>query len=260
LKDLIEPIGKLLSNYQSAHVFRDGVRFSIVGKPNVGKSSLLNRLLESSKAIVTPYPGTTRDPVEGFTQINGIPILFADTAGLRPSDDPIEQIGMQKTRECIEQADFVFFVLQADKPVSQEDREIYKQVQHKNVVLLINKIDLVSTLPHWPSTEFPKIPIVPVSALSGEGLSDLKDAVVSALSVAPISTAHESVPTLRQKKALETALDTLSAAVQAIDQGTPEDLILYDLEAAKSQLSIILGQTASTDLLDEIFNRFCIGK
>jgi len=259
-KDLIEPIGKLLNNYHSAHVFRDGVRFSIVGRPNVGKSSLLNRLLESSKAIVTPYPGTTRDPVEGFTQIKGIPILFADTAGLRPSDDPIEQIGMQKTRECIEQADFVFFVLQADQSVSKEDREIYQQVRHKNVVLLINKIDLVSAIPHWPAAEFPNLPIVQVSALTGEGLSDLKDAVVSALSAAPVSSAHESVPTLRQKQALEAALDYLSSAVQAIGLGTPDDLVLQDLEAANAQLNTILGQTASIDLLDEIFSRFCIGK
>ena len=258
--DLIASIQQLLSNYQSSHVFRDGVRFGIVGRPNVGKSSILNRLLQSSKAIVTPYPGTTRDPVEGFVQIKGIPILFADTAGLHSSADPIEQIGMQKTRECIEQADFIFFVVEAHQPVSEEDRLIFQQVSHKKVVLLINKIDLVSAPPRRSSLEFPSLSVVPVSARTGEGLSDLKDSILSVLSAAPISSAHESVPTVRQKKALESALGFLLSAEQAIDQGMPDDLILHDLEAANSELKTIVGQSVPTDLLDEIFSRFCIGK
>ena len=258
--DLVDPIRKLLGNYQSAHVFRDGVRFSIVGRPNVGKSSLLNLLLENSKAIVTPYPGTTRDPVEGFVQIRGIPILFADTAGLRASEDPIEQIGIQKTRECIDKADFIFFVLEAHQPVTEEDREIYRQVQHKRIVLLINKMDLVSGVPRWASIEFPDLMKVPVSALTGEGLPELKEALLSVLSAAPLSSAHESVPTLRQKLALESALESLVSARQSIDQGIPDDLILQDLESANAELKSIVGQGASVDLLDEIFSRFCIGK
>lgn len=259
-RELIEPIQHLLSNFQSAHVFRDGVRFSIVGRPNVGKSSILNRLLKSSKAIVTPHPGTTRDPVEGFVQIKGIPILFADTAGLHASEDPIEQIGMQKTRECIEQADFIFFVLEAHQRVLEEDRQIFQQVEHKKVVLLINKTDLVSVPPPRSCPDFPNLSVIPVSARTGDGFSDLEDAILSVLCTAPITSAHESVPTVRQKQALESALGFLLSAEQAVDEDMPDDLIFHDLESANAELKTIVGQSVSTDLLDDIFGRFCIGK
>lgn len=259
---VIEPVEALLHQYEDGHVFRDGIRLDIVGRPNVGKSSLLNRLINKDKAIVTPLPGTTRDLVEDQVTISGIPVLITDTAGLHHTEDPIEVIGMKKTRENIERSDLVLWVVDGKKGVIDDDLKIYDHVLGRNLVLVVNKCDLLSQdsdfrAPH----ELDDIKRVFVSAKFGEGIDKLKDAIRSkCLTEVEIEPGRSLVPNLRQKSALESAMVSLKRVVEGITAQQPEELVVSDLTAAKNALGVITGDRFDDDILDDIFGKFCIGK
>jgi tRNA modification GTPase len=259
---VITPISTMIEDYQKGYVFRDGLRLDIVGRPNVGKSSLLNQLIRKDKAIVTPIPGTTRDLIEEYFCIGGIPILITDTAGLHSTEDPVEIIGIQKTRDNILRSDLVLFVVDGSVPFKKEDEAVYEHITAKNVILVINKSDL---MPAGNAVELAEkyysLPSVIISALHGDGIYDLERTIKEVtLNGIFINPGRHLVPTMRQKIALEKAKVPLTRACKCLADGLPDELVTEDLDIAKRELNLILGETVEADVLDEIFSKFCIGK
>ena len=252
----------LLQQHEEARVFRDGLKLAVVGKPNVGKSSLMNRLLQSDRAIVTSIPGTTRDLIEETLNIRGIPVVVADTAGLHETDNPVEIIGIQKTKEYINGADLILFMVAAGEPWSREEFEIYETIHHKNLILVVNKIDLVAEgfEPEIPDS-WKHVPRIQISALYSRGLNELKDLIArAAVGDYRLEPGNTIIPNRRHKMALQRSLELASSAVDEIRKQTPFELIAIDLQEAIDALGEIIGLTAREDVLDQIFSRFCIGK
>ena len=258
----IEPLKELIRQYENAHILRDGIKMAVVGKPNVGKSSLMNRLLQNDRVIVTPVPGTTRDLIEETLNIRGIPVVVADTAGLHETDDPVEVIGIQKTEEYINRSDLVLFMIDASEPLAREDYRIYETIHNKRSIIVVNKIDLVGKNdgPDLPDT-WEQTPAIKISALYGEGLGALKDLIVK-LSMGEFQLEAENVtiPNLRHKIALEHCLHLATSALEAINNKTPFELVAIDIQEAIDALGEIVGLTTREDIIDQIFSRFCIGK
>jgi tRNA modification GTPase len=247
----------LLRDADAGIVFRQGVRTAIVGRPNVGKSSLLNLLLRQSRAIVTPVPGTTRDTLEEVANLKGVPFVLVDTAGIVDSQDQVERQGVDRSRRALAEADLVLLVLDGSQPLQREDWEVMALLGNKTVLAVVNKMDLplaadTSSLP-WPQEQ--------LCALNGQGLEELEQAMVRLVlggQAAPSDSLLVSNP--RHKEALGRALDHLQAAAQGLQQGTPQDLLAVDLTGAATALGEITGETVGQDLLEVIFSRFCIGK
>ena len=257
-----DPITKLLEQYEDGRILREGLSVIIAGKPNVGKSSLLNTLLRSNRAIVTPVPGTTRDVIEESLSLRGIPLRLADTAGLRQADDLVEELGMEFTRERLAQADLVLFVLDRNSPLDSEDLQIYDDINSKPRVVVLNKIDLD---PHPDfatiSDRFPGETIVEISALHGDGLEQLKDAVFHTILGRRLDTETSVVaPNLRHKLCLEKSLEAVNRALVLLEGQSSAELIALEVQEALAHLGEVVGVTTTEDLLDQIFSQFCIGK
>lgn len=266
-----EQIDALLAGAEQGRLYRQGLRAAIIGRPNVGKSSLLNALLRADRAIVTPVAGTTRDTVEEVANVSGIPLHLIDTAGITPTADPVEQIGIQRSRAAAETADVILLVfdsseelLEQDWLVSQELRALGddSQPERKPVILVVNKIDCPQRLNGeavrhlWPLS-----PVVRTSMLTGEGLPQLEETLVN-LVTSGKALPHESalITSERHRESLRRAAAHLQAAFDALRQTLPLDFISIDLRAAYDALGEITGETASDDLLERIFSEFCIGK
>ena len=258
----IEPLKELIRHYENAHVLRDGIKMAVVGKPNVGKSSLMNRLLQNDRVIVTPIPGTTRDLIEETLNIRGIPVVVADTAGLHETDDPVEVIGIQKTEDYINRSDLVLFMIDAAEPLAREDYRIYETIYNKRSIVVVNKIDLVdeNAGPELPDT-WEQTPVIKISALYGEGLGALKDLIAkSSMGEIHLEAENVTIPNLRHKIALERCLQLATSAVEATNNKTPFELVAIDIQEAIDALGEIVGITTREDVIDQIFSRFCIGK
>jgi tRNA modification GTPase len=257
-----EPVTELLENYEDGRILREGLSVIIAGKPNVGKSSLLNNLLRSNRALVTPVPGTTRDVIEESLSLRGIPLRLMDTAGLRQADDLVEKLGMEFTRERLSKADLVLFVLDRSGSLTSEDLQIYEDINSKSRVLVLNKIDLD---PHPDfaniSERFPAETIVEISALYGDGMEHLRDAVFHTILGRKLDTETSVVaPNLRHKLCLERALDAVNRALQLLDTRSSAELVALEVQEALAHLGEIIGLTTTEDLLDRIFSQFCLGK
>ncbi|MFC1488763.1 tRNA uridine-5-carboxymethylaminomethyl(34) synthesis GTPase MnmE [Thermodesulfobacteriota bacterium] len=261
-RNSVEPLNDLVRLHDDAHVLRDGLKLVVVGRPNVGKSSLMNRLLKKDRAIVTPVPGTTRDLIEETLNIRGIPVIISDTAGLHETSDPIEVIGISKAQECIDDSDLVLFMVDISEPLTHEDDKIYETIQGKENILVLNKIDLVDEDFGFemPDT-WRRMHSVRTSALYNIGFTELKD-LIADVSVGEfnLETGNLIIPNLRQKIGLERALQAAGAATEGLQSGIPSELIAIDIEEAISALGEIIGITVKEDVLDQIFSRFCIGK
>ena len=260
---VLGPIGMLIQHYDDGHVLRDGIRLDIVGRPNVGKSSLLNALIKKDKAIVTHLPGTTRDLIEDYTHIDGIPVIITDTAGLHHTEDPVEVIGISKTKENIQKSDLVLWVIDCSNGFTVEDQNVYQQIKGRDTLLVINKIDLLKNDDDEVAAPemFPALERVMVSAKYGDGLNDLKQAIkYKCLNEVDIEPGRSLVPNLRQTDALRSAANSLEEVATGLIEQRTEELIVTDLMSAKNALGLITGDTADMDILDEIFNKFCIGK
>jgi tRNA modification GTPase len=259
---LIRPIERLLTHYNDGYLIRDGIRLGIVGRPNVGKSSLLNYLIRKDKAIVTPMPGTTRDLIEEHINIGGVSFIITDTAGLHATQDPVETIGIQKTRENIDQADLVLFMIDGNQPFIGADDIAFEQIGAKKIVVVINKVDLVVDPAVIPIPgKYASHSVVFVSAKYGQGIEMLKEKIKEqTLGAIAIEPGRTLVPNLRQKLCLESALDAILRVQEAIKMHTGEEFVLMDLGLAKDALNEIIGTQFNNNLLDEIFSRFCIGK
>ena len=261
-QNIIIELSEMIQQYECTHFLRDGFKIIVLGRPNVGKSSLMNQLIREDRAIVTPIPGTTRDIIEETLNINGIPFIIADSAGLHETRDPVETIGMKKTREYLEGSDLVLFMIDADDPFTQEDQKIYQSVKDKRVILVINKIDLIKDCLELDiPANWNKMPISRISALYGDGLGTLKNMIAQHTTGDSLLEMRDTViPNLRHKNALLKSLEHAIAAKEEIRKGTPFELIALDIQEAMDRLGEIVGITDKEDVVDHIFSRFCIGK
>ncbi|MBU0484256.1 MAG: tRNA uridine-5-carboxymethylaminomethyl(34) synthesis GTPase MnmE [Proteobacteria bacterium] len=261
--EVIKLLAELIAAADHGKIFREGISVVIAGQPNVGKSSLLNSLLKEERAIVTAIPGTTRDTIEEYLDIKGMPVRIVDTAGIREATGEVEQIGIQRAREKQEEADLVLLMVDASKPLADIDHSVHLSVADKDLLLVLNKIDLA---PDLDLTEyekiFPDIPMVAISAKTHEGLNRLEEAIFNLVAGSSINwdPGHACVPNVRHKAALLRALSSASVVVEALRDRLPPDLVAIDLQAVLDYLGDIIGVTTAEDVLDMIFERFCLGK
>lgn len=252
----------LLAHADRGIVYRQGIRTAIVGKPNVGKSSLLNALLRTSRAIVAPIPGTTRDTLEETLNLQGVPLVLVDTAGIvAETEDVLERLSIERSRRALAQADLALLVVDGSEPLGEADCEIARLVGDRTAILVINKIDLPQALDSKSPDFLSGAPSVRISALTGEGLEELEQAIVETVfSGRVLASDALLVSNPRHKDALQRALDHLMAADEAHRRDMPADFIAIDLTAAISALGEITGETVTEDLLEAIFSNFCVGK
>jgi tRNA modification GTPase len=269
LEQAQDALSVLLAEADRGIVYRQGVRAAIIGRPNVGKSSLLNRLLRASRAIVTDIPGTTRDTLEETLNLQGVPVVLVDTAGITSATgDLIERLGIERSRAALAVADLALLVLDASQPLTDVDRAIAALVGDKAAIAVLNKVDLLAPEARAQGAGhtahgsiLDTAPCVLVSALTGEGLETLEEAIVETVFSGQVSASEAPMVTSpRHKEALNCALEHVSAARTAYRAGVSADLVAIDLTAAVNTLGEITGQTASDDLLEVIFENFCVGK
>jgi len=261
---VVKTMQDLIHRYKTEHVYRDGLNLVIIGRPNVGKSSLMNCLVQKDRAIVTSTPGTTRDLIEEGLQINGIPINLIDTAGLHDTDDPIESIGICKAEQRIASANLILLVVDAGEPLIVDDVQIYTKHRDKNLMLVVNKMDLVENKDEF-QLKVPKnwngIDQARVSALYGEGVDALKKLIVKNVT-GDIRRFPDCsiIPNLRHEKALKNCLKAVQRSLRGLQDNRPLELIAIDIKEATDWLDTIVGIKPSADILDQIFSQFCIGK
>ena len=255
-------IKKLIESADMGRIIREGVEAVILGKPNVGKSSLLNLLLMEERAIVTDIPGTTRDTVEEYMNLGGIPVKIVDTAGIRETGDKVEKIGVEKSRKCAEAADIIFMMLDASCPLSDEDMEILDFIKGRKAVILANKTDIdinidVDALCKYTDAEN----IIYISVKEGSGIEKLTERFKDMFLGGDVA-AKESVliSNARHKNMLEKSMEALDRAIATIESGMPEDFISMDLQDALTALGEITGDSVDDEIIDRIFTRFCLGK
>ncbi len=257
VKNAREKLTKLIDSADAGMVYRHGIRTAIVGRPNVGKSSLLNRLLRESRAIVTPIPGTTRDTLEEIVNLKGVPFVLVDTAGIAKSADPVETLGIERSCKAIEHAELVLLVVDMSEPLNEEDMEIIYLLKGKTVLVAANKSDLSSIA----NLDDLQLPIVHTSALTGDGIDEFESKMVDiALGGKVTSSDAFLVTNLRHKELLERAASHLSEVQASLEANIPDDFATIDLTAALNTLGEITGETVTEDLLETIFSQFCIGK
>lgn len=253
-------IDALLAGANRGLIYRQGVRAAIVGRPNVGKSSLLNALLRVERAIVAPQPGTTRDTLEETLNLNGIPLVLIDTAGIRREiEGEVEGLGIERSRRALAQADLAVLVVDASAPLEESDREIAELIGGKPALVAINKTDLPTQVD--AANLLPAAPRIEISALTGEGLHALEGAIEQAVFSGTVTASDAAlVSSPRHRDVLRRARECVQAAAASQRTGQPADLISVDVTGAINALGEITGETADESLLETIFSRFCIGK
>lgn len=261
-KEILAEMEQLLKNADKGKIIREGIQTVIIGKPNVGKSSLLNWFLEEERAIVTDVAGTTRDTVEEYVNIEGIPMKIVDTAGIRQTSDVVEKIGVEKSKEYAQKADLILLLLDASRPLEQEDQEILSFVKDKKTIILLNKMDLEQKLTEQqlqPYAENTKI--ITVSVKTNKGLEEFVQHLKNLFFEGEMISAEDGLlGNVRHKNALYKAKQAMQNALQTITTRMPEDFISMDLQEANSALGEITGDTVDEEIIDRIFTKFCLGK
>lgn len=260
LHNVKDTITRLVGSYDKGKMIKEGIKTAIVGKPNVGKSSLLNSILREERAIVTSIAGTTRDTIEEIINIKGIPLIMVDTAGIRKTHDEVENIGVQKSKKMLKEADLVLFVLDSSREFSEEDKEIYESIESEKVIGILNKIDMEKKLDISNLTKVKKW--IEISALENIGIDNLENEIYNFILSENIEDSSEKliITNIRHKSALEKTKKSIENIFETIDMGYPMDLIAVDLNDALDSLSEVTGEISSEDLLDHIFSNFCVGK
>ncbi len=259
---LLAEMRQLLAGADRGKIIREGLQTVIIGKPNVGKSSLLNWLLEEDRAIVTDIPGTTRDTVEEYLNIDGIPIKIVDTAGIRRTGDLVEQMGVEKSRAYAERADLILLMLDASRPLEEEDREILSFIKQKKAIVLLNKADLEQKIFPEELRDFvPQEQILRISVKKNKGFSMLIEKLKRLFLDGHEATADDALlGNTRHKDALHRALTAMERCMETITSRMPEDFISMDLQDANRALGEITGDTSDDEIIDRIFTKFCLGK
>jgi tRNA modification GTPase len=263
LKQMIKKLDEWISSYEEGRIFREGISCAIVGKTNVGKSSLLNVLLKQERAIVTPIPGTTRDLIEEVLNVNGIPVRLTDTAGLRKTTDSIEREGVKRTKERVAESDFILLMVDGSRPIEIDDLEIFEEVKGKKRVVVMNKKDLPSMIAQKEMEErFQGDPVVSISALKKEGIEGLKEAIHTLLIHREVRPSPEYliIANVRHKRALGQVQESLSNTLKGLEKGTSLEFIAFEMRSALEALGEMVGETTPEEVLNCIFEQFCIGK
>lgn len=260
--EVTEGIDELLRTANQGKILREGITTAIVGRPNVGKSSLLNALARENKAIVTDIPGTTRDVIEEYVTINNIPLKLLDTAGIRETIDVVEQIGVERSRAAVHEADLILLVLNNAELLHEDEIHLMEQLRGRQTIVLINKIDLPSQLNREVVNRyFPEEAIVELSVKTEEGLNHLEDAISKLFFGGQLESGDLTyVSNVRHIALLNKAKQSLADAYEAADTGIPIDILQIDVRLAWEQLGEVIGDAAPDALIDQIFSQFCLGK
>ena len=254
----IKDMNKLLEGANEGRIIRDGLKLAIIGKPNVGKSSLLNCLLKEKRAIVTDIPGTTRDIIEEFISLDGIPVKITDTAGIRETEDEVEKIGVERSREKIDEADLIVLMLDSSHPLEIEDREIIDKVKNKKYVVLMNKNDLEKKISDEDIKDLKNV--IYISAKTGFGIDELKEKVKELFFNGEVDSESMIISNNRHKQALYRALENCQEALDRVKSNEYLDLISIYVTSALKALGEITGSELEEDLINKIFSEFCVGK
>jgi len=263
LRALTKKTHDMVASYEEGKIFREGISCTIIGKANVGKSSLLNMLLRTDRAIVTSIPGTTRDVIEEVLNIREIPVRLVDTAGLRRTVDPIEMEGVRRTRQRVADSDLILLVLDGSQPLSDEDREIFCEVGTRKKVIVVNKKDLPLRISMEQIRSFSeKDPAVFISALENTGIDELKETIYGSLLERTVRTSPDYVivSNVRHKDALSRTNESILHALKGLEEGASPEFIAFDVRSALEAIGEIMGETTREDVLNHIFQQFCIGK
>lgn len=262
LNEVREDLSKLLSSADTGKILREGLNVAIIGKPNVGKSSLMNSLLNEARAIVTEIPGTTRDTIEEHLSIRGIPVRLTDTAGIRETSDIIEKMGIEKSKKSFNEADLVIFILDSSREISDEDLEIMELVDQKKTIVVLNKIDLDRVIDFDEvRTKLPEAMILETSMETQTGIDQIEDEIVSMIYGGKVSQSESIMVTnVRHKNILERAEKSIGDAVFMTQQKEALEFIEIDVNSCYSELGEIIGETVQDDIINEVFSRFCLGK
>lgn len=259
--EVIKPIEEIVASHSSRKIWVEGIDTVIVGRVNAGKSSLLNRLLEEEKAIVSSIPGTTRDLIETTIYVKGIPLKITDTAGLRKGKGEVEKIGINLSRKKFKEADIALVVIDQSRPLNDDDMEIVSGMNRENSLIVLNKNDLPAKM---DEREFKKIAgdvsAVNISALTGDGIDILRDKIAEKIISTDAGLENHLVPNIRQKTALIKALEHFRKTVSNLKESYPMEIISFDLKSGIEKLEEITGENSSDDLYDKIFSQFCLGK
>ena len=256
LIEIRKDLNKLLLNSKDSQIIKNGIDTVIIGKPNVGKSSILNKLLDEEKAIVTDIPGTTRDIVEGTLDINGIRLNLIDTAGIRKTDDIVESIGVKKSISLIEKASLIIMVLNNNTEITKEELEILNKIKNKNYIIIINKIDLKKNINDNNLKN-----VIYMSTLENKGFDELKEAIIKMYELDKINTNDFSyLSSSRSISLIEKAIDGIDKSINLIDELMPIDIVEIEINKASELLGDILGINYKEDLFDQLFSNFCLGK
>lgn len=257
-----EEIDKLLRTSQQGKILRDGLSTVIVGRPNVGKSSLLNSLVHENKAIVTDIPGTTRDVIEEYVNVRGVPLRLLDTAGIRETEDIVERIGVERSRQVLKEADLILLVLNYSEQFTSEDENLFKAVEGMDVIVIVNKTDLPQVIDMDQVQELSKNHmLVTTSLLEDKGVDELEEAIASLFFEGSIEAGDLTyVSNTRHIALLNQALHSIEEAIQAVEMGTPIDIVQIDLTRTWELLGEIIGDSVHESLIDQLFSQFCLGK
>lgn len=254
-------IKKMIDTFDNGRIMKEGIKTVILGKPNAGKSSLLNRMLGEERAIVTDIEGTTRDTLEENINLNGLSLKIIDTAGIRNTDDKVEQIGVNKAKEIAEGADLIIYVVDGSKDIDENDKEILEIIKNKKVIVLLNKTDIDRVVDIEQLNEIPKEDIIEFSAKAGLGMDELEEKIKDMFYSGEITFNDQVyITNARHKEALENSYNSLLKVKESVDAGMPEDFYSIDLMDAYEQLGLIIGESVEDDLVNEIFSKFCMGK
>ncbi len=262
LKNTKNKLEALKDSFRSGKILKEGIKTAIIGRPNAGKSSLLNQILREERAIVSEIEGTTRDTIEEFITIKGIPLKIIDTAGIRQTVDKIEEIGVKKALEIAKEAELVLVILDNTKELTKEDKEILKIAENKNSIILLNKVDLKENNLE-ENEEVKKInkKIIKISAKNGNGVEELYNEIEKMFQIENLETDGEIIITnIRHKNQIENGLKNINEAIKAVNNNLPIDIISISIKQTLEDLGKITGANVSEDIINEIFSKFCLGK
>ena len=261
-KNIKEEINRLLETGTQGKIMREGLSTVIVGRPNVGKSSMLNNLIQDNKAIVTEVAGTTRDVLEEYVNVRGVPLRLVDTAGIRDTEDIVEKIGVERSRKALSEADLILFVLNNNEPLTEDDQTLYEVVKNEDVIVIINKTDLEPRLDIDEVKEMiGDMPLIQTSMLKQEGLDELEIQIRDLFFGGEVQNQDMTyVSNSRHISLLKQARHSIQDAIDAAESGVPMDMVQIDLTRTWEILGEIIGESASDELIDQLFSQFCLGK
>ncbi|HDD3606016.1 tRNA uridine-5-carboxymethylaminomethyl(34) synthesis GTPase MnmE [Staphylococcus aureus] len=261
-KEIKQEINRLLDTGAQGKIIREGLSTVIVGKPNVGKSSMLNNLIQDNKAIVTEVAGTTRDVLEEYVNVRGVPLRLVDTAGIRETEDIVEKIGVERSRKALSQADLILFVLNNNEALTQEDYTLYEVVKNEDVIVIVNKMDLEQNIDiNEVKDMIGDTPLIQTSMLKQEGIDELEIQIRDLFFGGEVQNQDMTyVSNSRHISLLKQARQTIQDAIDAAESGVPMDMVQIDLTRTWEILGEIIGETASDELIDQLFSQFCLGK